>query len=91
MKITITRCPQCGSQDIQCVQQDWTGDYHGQTYSVPALEFYTCLACGEHVYDQDAMRKIEAASPAFQPTLKPSKEARSLKRRLKKSPHSMAA
>jgi YgiT-type zinc finger domain-containing protein len=91
MKITITRCPQCGSQDIQRVQQDWTGHYHGQPYHVPAIELYECLACGEKVYDQDAMRKIEAASPAFQPTPKQSRGAQSLNRRLKKPPHRMAA
>jgi len=32
---------------------------------VPNLEFYECAKCGERVYDREAMRKIEAYSPAF--------------------------
>jgi hypothetical protein len=29
------------------------------------VEYYECPACGEQVYDRDAMRKIESYSPAF--------------------------
>jgi predicted RNA-binding Zn-ribbon protein involved in translation (DUF1610 family) len=32
---------------------------------VPNLEFYECPDCGERIYDRDAMRKIEAHSPAY--------------------------
>lgn len=63
--LRITVCPSCGSDKIKRVQQDWVGEYQGQTYTVPALEFYECPDCGERVYDRDAMRRIETHSPAF--------------------------
>jgi YgiT-type zinc finger domain-containing protein len=61
----ITICPTCGSSKIKRVQRNWTGEVQGQTYTVPDLEFYECPNCGEKVYDREAMRKIEAHSPAF--------------------------
>lgn len=63
--MTITHCPSCGSQAIQQVERDWTEEYQGHLYTVPALVFYECIECVEKVYDRDAMRKIEACSPAF--------------------------
>ena len=63
MKITI--CPTCGSKKLKKVCRDWTDKYRGKTYTVPALEFYDCPDCGEKIYDRDAMRKIEAHSPAY--------------------------
>lgn len=65
MSITITHCPSCGSPAIQRVERDWTEEYQGQVYIVPALVFYECPECGEKVYDREAMRKIEACLPAF--------------------------
>jgi len=64
LKITI--CPSCGSGNIRKVRRTWRGEFQGQRYSVPSLEFYECPDCGEKVYDREAMRKIEAHSPAFQ-------------------------
>lgn len=63
--LTITKCPTCGSNKFKKVRQKWTGKSHGQTYSVPRLEFQECPACGEKVYACQAMRKIEAHSPAL--------------------------
>lgn len=65
MTIKITKCPTCGSRRIKKVRRNWKGSYRGRTYVVPALEFYDCRDCGEEVYDRDAMRKIEAHSPAY--------------------------
>jgi len=65
MMLRITICPSCGSEKIQLVRRDWVGKFQGQTYTVPQLEFYECPACGEKVYDRQAMRRIEAYSPAF--------------------------
>ncbi len=45
--------------------RNWTGEYQGQPYSVENLRFHECPDCGEKVYDREAMRAIEAASPAF--------------------------
>jgi YgiT-type zinc finger domain-containing protein len=61
----ITSCPTCGSKKIHKVRRDWQGEYESQKYVVKHLEFYECPACGEKLYDRDAMRKIEACSPAF--------------------------
>lgn len=63
--IKITICPSCGSDKIERVQRNWIGEFHGRTYTVPGLEFHECPDCGEKIYDREAMRKIEAYSPAF--------------------------
>lgn len=65
MFLTIKRCPTCGSGGIRRVRRDWRGRFGSREYTVPALAFYECGACGEKVYDRDAMRKIEAHSPVF--------------------------
>lgn len=63
--LQIATCPSCGSPSIKWMRQDWTDEFRGQTYLVPDLEFYQCSDCGERLYDREAMRKIEACSPAF--------------------------
>jgi len=50
---------------IARIQRDWTGEFQGKKYRVEALEFYECPVCGEQVLDREAMRRIEAKSPAF--------------------------
>jgi len=65
MTFQITRCPTCGSRNIKLVCKEITRTFKWQTYTVPAIEYYECPSCGEHVYDRDAMRKIESYSPAF--------------------------
>ena len=66
----ITVCPVCGGK-IKMVRQDWIGEYQAQKYVVPDLEYYECEDCGERIYDREAMRKIEAYSPAFEKPLEP--------------------
>jgi YgiT-type zinc finger domain-containing protein len=63
--IRITVCPTCGGSNIKKTRQDWTGEFRGQPYTVPDLEFYECPDCGERIYDREAMRNIESCSPAF--------------------------
>jgi YgiT-type zinc finger domain-containing protein len=63
--IKITICPSCGSKNIKKVRRNWTDEFQGQTYTVPDLEFHECPDCGEKLYDREAMRKIEAYSPAY--------------------------
>ncbi len=63
LKIKI--CPSCGSPTVKKVQETWVGTYKNKEYIVPSLEYYRCSHCGEKLYDREAMRKIEAVSPAF--------------------------
>jgi hypothetical protein len=42
-----------------------TRRYKGRSYVVPDLEFHECPACQEKLYGREAMRRIEAHSPAF--------------------------
>lgn len=67
----ITTCPSCGSKNIRQVRRKWTGSCGGQTYTVEKLRFHECPACGEKVYSREAMRRIEASSPAFAKTTTP--------------------
>jgi YgiT-type zinc finger domain-containing protein len=64
----ITKCPSCGSTKIKKVRRKWSGVFKGQTYTVDNLEFFECPDCKERVYSPQAMRAIEAASPAFAKT-----------------------
>jgi len=77
--LNITTCPSCGGKKIKTVRRNWTGNFKGKDYTVPNLEYYECPDCGEKVYDRDAMREIQAHSPAFKRTTskrKPAKPAR---------------
>ena len=58
-------CPTCGGERISRVRKTVTRQYNGRAYQVPDLEFEECPDCGERVYDREAMRKIEAYSPAY--------------------------
>jgi len=64
--IHITKCPTCGSRRIKKVRRAVRGVYKGQPYTVPGVQYHECPDCGEHVYQPEAMRKIEAgrAQPA---------------------------
>lgn len=73
--LKITTCPTCGSNKIKKVKRDWTDDFQGESYTVPALEFHECPDCGERLYDRDAMRKIESYSPAYAKARKRKKAA----------------
>ena len=48
------------------VKEDWAGEFRGQEYRVPDLEYYICEDCSERIYPHEAIKKIEAYSPAFQ-------------------------
>ena len=61
----ITKCPSCGSGRIAQVRRDWSGEFQGKKYNIEALDFYECPDCGEQVFDPEAMRRIEAESPAY--------------------------
>jgi len=51
---------------LEKIRRDWDGDFEGKRYAIRDLEYYECPACGELVFDREAMRKIEARSPAFE-------------------------
>ena len=87
MKLEITRCPTCGTDQIKQVRRDWTGVYHGQAYVVPALTFYECPVCGERVFEREALTKIQAYSPAF--AKRPPKAHRATTARANATPRAM--
>jgi len=64
--LKITRCPSCGSGKIKKVCRNWTGSIKGKKYLVPNLQYYECPNCDEKIYNREAIRKIEAHSPAFE-------------------------
>ena len=64
----ITSCPTCGSDKIRRVRKAVKRTHEGQSYVVPDLAFWECPDCCERVYDRQAMRQIEARSPAYQKT-----------------------
>jgi YgiT-type zinc finger domain-containing protein len=64
----ITKCPACGSDRIKKIRRNLTANFKGKTYTVPNLEYHACPDCGEKIYSREAMRKIEAHSPAFERT-----------------------
>lgn len=66
--LKITTCPSCGSGKVKKIRRNWTGSFKAKRYTVPNLQYYECPDCGEKVYDRDAMREIEAHSPAFERT-----------------------
>ena len=61
----VTACPSCGSTAIRATRRDWSGNFKGRRYVVKSLRYYQCPRCGEKVYNPEAMRRIQAASPAF--------------------------
>ncbi len=63
--INITTCPTCGGRKIKKVTRSFVDEFQGETYLVPSLEFHECPDCGERLYGPEAMRKIEAYSPAY--------------------------
>jgi len=65
MSLKIKTCPHCGSEKIKKVRRNWSGNSQGKAFVVPALEYFECPNCREKIYDRQAMRKIEAHSPAF--------------------------
>ena len=64
--LKIKTCPSCGWNEIKKVRRKWIGTYKGKSCTVPNLQYYECAECGERIYDRDAMREIEAHSPAFE-------------------------
>ena len=68
LKTTI--CPTCGGRKIKRVRRDCPREIAGHRYTIPNLLLYECPNCGERLYDREAMRKIEAYSPALHQRVK---------------------
>lgn len=71
----VSACPSCGSTAIRVIRGTWSGTYQGKRYVVKDLRYFHCPRCGEKVYDPSAMRRIQAASPAFSKTHRARKSA----------------
>ena len=59
------KCPTCGSTKIRRVRKTIARSCCGKTYTVPAVVYHECPACGEEIFSPEAVRKIQASSPAF--------------------------
>jgi YgiT-type zinc finger domain-containing protein len=59
----LTECPTCGSRKIKKVPKNLRSEWKGTPYLVPRLAFWECPACGERLFGQAAMQKIEARRP----------------------------
>jgi YgiT-type zinc finger domain-containing protein len=66
----ISVCPTCGSKKMKKVRGPLTRKFEGEAYTVPDITYHECPDCGEHLYEPDAMDKLQAASPAFRKRLK---------------------
>ncbi len=64
-ELDIATRPSCSSQGIRRVRRDFQGEFRGKPYTVPLLGFWECTACGELVFDRNAVRQIQAVSPAY--------------------------
>jgi YgiT-type zinc finger domain-containing protein len=64
MSLNPNECPTCASPRIKHVRKDVRRSWRGQEYVVPKPAYWECPDCGEHVYDRDAMRRMEGCSPA---------------------------
>jgi len=43
----LTKCPLCGSKDIQYMTQDMQRKFQGTTYAARGIEVLLCSNCGE--------------------------------------------
>jgi YgiT-type zinc finger domain-containing protein len=71
----VSACPACRSTRIRTVRRDWSGTFKHKRYVVKDLRYFHCPRCGEKVYTPDAMRRIQAVSPAFSKTRRVRKTA----------------
>lgn len=61
----IKYCPSCGGSRIKKTRGTVTRTHEGKRYSVSGVTYFACPDCGERVYDRQAVRKIQAKSPAY--------------------------
>jgi YgiT-type zinc finger domain-containing protein len=59
----IKTCPTCGRGKLRRVKRDVECNFRGHAYTAPDIEFYECPNCGEKLYDQQAIRKMESHRP----------------------------
>lgn len=63
--IILHMCPSCGSEKIKKIRGNLTREFDGKKYTVSNVEYHECPDCGERIYGREAIRKIQAKSPAF--------------------------
>ena len=61
--LRIKKCPSCGSKNLKRIRKDWKSTGLKKNYNVPSLDYYVCPDCGEELFDQAAMNRIESYSP----------------------------
>ena len=63
--LDIKFCPTCGSDRLKRVTRTVRREFEGKAYSVPGVAFFECPVCGEQLFPQEAVDKIQSHSPAF--------------------------
>jgi len=61
--LNIKTCPTCGHRNVRTVTRDVLCNFRGHAYTAPAIRFHECPDCGEKLYSQEAMRKMESYRP----------------------------
>jgi YgiT-type zinc finger domain-containing protein len=59
----VRTCPTCGVGKLRRVTRDVECNFRGHVYIAPDIEFSECPNCGEKLYDQQALRKMESFRP----------------------------
>ena len=62
----IAQCPGCGSPRIKKVTGRLRRVCEGQSYIVQDVTYHRRADCGDQVYGPEAVRRIQAESPAYQ-------------------------
>ncbi|MGI8908603.1 MAG: YgiT-type zinc finger protein [Candidatus Sumerlaeaceae bacterium] len=73
---SVRNCPTCNDPAMKLVIRDLRRSWKGISYVVPGLQFWECQKCGEVIFSPEAVRQIEAVSPAYQKKKQPTASGR---------------
>jgi len=60
MRPVFRKCPSCGSRKIKLVEGDYLTTTRGKRIMVPNVRRHECPACGEVLFDYEAVKQIES-------------------------------
>jgi YgiT-type zinc finger domain-containing protein len=59
-RLKFKQCPTCGSRKIKVIEGDYPTTRRGRPIVVLNVRRHECPACGEVLFDYEAMKQIEA-------------------------------